>query len=83
MEQLSQSVPGERHEISAKDAIIAYSHHWRIENSLAENVDFFNLNALASPVIVKVDSDMAMTLFANTPYKFLASSKLRYYEHSR
>ncbi|MCG2796600.1 MAG: helix-turn-helix domain-containing protein [Actinomycetia bacterium] len=70
------------YQMNAKDAIIAYAHRWRIENSLAENVDFFNLNALASPVIVKVDFDMAMTLFANTLYKFLAS-KLRYYEHSR
>ena len=63
--------------------MIAYFHRWRIENSLAENVDFFNLDALASLVIVKVDFDMAMTLFANPLYKFLASSKLRYYEHSR
>lgn len=69
-------------EISAKDALIAYSRRWRIENSLAENVDFFNLNALSSPVIVNVDFDVAMTLFANTLYKYLAS-KLRYYEHSR
>lgn len=70
------------HEISAKDALIAYSRRWRIENSLSENVDFFNLNALSSPVIVNVDFDVAMTLFANTLYKYLAS-KLRYYEHSR
>lgn len=69
-------------EISARDALIAYSRRWRIENSLAENVDFFNLNALSSPVVVKVDFDVAMTLFANTLYKYLAS-KLRYYEHSR
>jgi len=69
-------------EISAKDALIAYSRRWRIENSLAENVDFFNLNALSSPVVVKVDFDVAMTMFANTLYKYLAS-KLRYYEHSR
>jgi len=68
-------------QISAKDALIAYSRRWRIENSLAENVDFFNLNALSSPVIVNVDFDVAMTMFANTLYKYLASN--RYYEHSR
>ncbi|ODS34676.1 MAG: putative orf, partial [Candidatus Scalindua rubra] len=33
---------------------------------------FFNLNALASPVVVKVDFDIAMTLIANTLYKILA-----------
>jgi len=69
-------------EISARDALIAYSRRWRIENSLAENVDFFNLNALSSPLIANVDFDVAMTMFANTLYKYLAS-KLRYYEHSR
>jgi hypothetical protein len=69
-------------EISARDALIAYSRRWRIENSLSENADFFNLNALSSPLVVKVDFDVAMTLFANTLYKYLAS-KLRYYEHSR
>lgn len=69
-------------EIGAREALMSYSHRWRIENALSENVDFFNLNALASAVIVKVDFDIAMTLFANALYKLLAS-KLRYYEHSR
>lgn len=69
-------------EIEAREALMSYSHRWRIENALSENVDFFNLNALSSAVIVKVDFDIAMTIFANALYKLLAS-KLRYYEHSK
>jgi hypothetical protein len=57
---------------SVKAIITIYSHRWRIENNIQENVDFFNLNALASPVVVKVDFDIAFTLIANTLYKILA-----------
>ncbi len=57
---------------SVKEVLTVYSHRWRIENNIQENVDFFNLNALASPVVVKVNFDIAMTLIANTLYKILA-----------
>ena len=53
----------------AKQIIETYALRWRIENNIQENVDFFSLNALSSPVIVKVDFDIAMTLIANTLYK--------------
>ncbi|MBI5554353.1 MAG: hypothetical protein HY920_00680 [Elusimicrobia bacterium] len=43
-----------------------------IENNIQENIDFFNLNALSSPVVVKVDFDIALTLISNTLYKILA-----------
>jgi len=55
-----------------KEILTVYSHRWRIENNIQENVDFFNLNALSSPVVVKVDFDIAITLIANTLYKILA-----------
>jgi len=57
---------------SLKEIITIYSKRWRIENNIQENVDFFNLNALSSPVIVKVDFDIAITLIANSLYKLLA-----------
>ncbi len=57
---------------SAKEIIEIYALRWLIENNIQENIDFFNLNALSSPVIVKVDFDIAMTLIANTLYKVLA-----------
>jgi len=57
----------------AKDIIETYALRWLIENNIQENIDFFNLNALSSPVIVKVDFDIALTLIANTLYKILSS----------
>jgi transposase len=55
-----------------KEIIETYALRWLIENNIQENVDFFNLNALSSPIVVKVDFDIAITLIANTLYKILA-----------
>ena len=52
-----------------KEIIETYATRWLIENNIQENVDFFSLNALSSPIIVKVDFDIAITLIANTLYK--------------
>jgi transposase len=62
-----------------KQVITYYSHRWRIENNIAENIDFFNLNSIQSPVIVQVNFDVAMTLIANSLYKILAK-KIRWFE---
>ena len=61
-------------ESSLKGSVTIYSKRWRIENNIGENVDFFNLNALSTSVIVKVDFDIAITLIANSLYKLLASN---------
>jgi hypothetical protein len=65
-----------------KEILTHYAKRWRIENNIQENVDFFNLNALSSPVVVKVDFDIAMTLIANTLYKML-SSQIRLFEKAK
>lgn len=49
-----------------------YARRWRVENSIAEAVSFFNLNALSSPILVKVHFDVLMTLIADTFYTLLA-----------
>ena len=56
-----------------------YARRWRVENSIAEAVGFFNLNALSSPILVKVHFDVLMTLIADTLYTMLAR-KLRGFE---
>ena len=56
-----------------------YARRWRVENSIAEAVSFFNLNALSSPILVKVHFDVLMTLIADTFYTMLAR-KLRGFE---
>jgi len=56
-----------------------YARRWRIENSIAEAVKFFHLNALSSPILVKVHFDVVMTMVADTLYTMLAR-KLRGFE---
>jgi hypothetical protein len=56
-----------------------YARRWRIENGIAEAVKFFHLNALSSPILVKVHFDCVMTMVADTLYSMLAK-KLRGFE---
>ena len=57
-----------------------YARRWRVENTIAEAVKFFHLNALSSPILVKVHFDVIMTMIADTLYSMLAQ-KLRGFEH--
>ena len=64
---------------SAELVVGDYARRWRVENGIAEAVKFFHLNALSSPVLVKVYFDVAMTMIADTLYTMLAQ-KLRGFE---
>jgi len=57
-----------------------YARRWRVENGISEAVKFFNLNALSSPILVKVHFDVVTTMIADTLYSRL-SQKLRGFEH--
>jgi transposase len=57
-----------------------YARRWRVENGIAEAVKFFHLNALSSPIAVKVHFDISLTMIADTLYTMLAR-KLRGFEH--
>jgi transposase len=56
-----------------------YARRWRVENVISEAVKFFNLNALSSPILIKVHFDVIMTMIADTLYSMLAQ-KLRGFE---
>ena len=56
-----------------------YARRWRVENVISEAVKFFHLNALSSPILVKVHFDVLMTMMADTLYSMLAQ-KLRGFE---
>jgi len=58
-----------------------YARRWRVENGIAEAVKFFHLNALSSPILIKVHFDVALTVVADTLYTMLAR-KLRGFEDS-
>ena len=49
-----------------------YAHRMLIENAIAENVDFFPLDALSSAIALQVDLDVMLTLIANALYRYLA-----------
>jgi len=49
-----------------------YTGRWRVENGIAEAVKFFHLNALSSPILVKVHFDVVTTMIADTLYSMLA-----------
>jgi len=56
-----------------------YARRWRVENAISEAVKFFHLNALSSPILIKVHFDVVMTMMADTLYSMLAQ-KLRGFE---
>jgi transposase len=65
---------------SSADFLVGnYARRWRIENGIAEAVKFFHLNALSSPILVKVHFDLVLTMLADTLYSMLAQ-KLRGFE---
>lgn len=51
-----------------------YSCRWHIETGFSEAVKFFNINALSSPILLKVHFDMVMTMIADTLYWRLAQN---------
>jgi hypothetical protein len=63
----------------AERIVSDYARRWRVENVISEAVKFFNLNALSSPILVKVHFDVLTTMIADTLYSMLAQ-KLRGFE---
>ena len=67
-------------ELASLELIVSrYAPRWRIENGIAEAVKFFHLNALSSPILVKVQFDVALTMIADTLY-YLLAKRLRGFE---
>lgn len=66
-------------ESPVEQVISNYARRWRVENGIAEAVKFFHLNALSSPILIKVQLDVITTMIADTLYSMLAQ-KLRGFE---
>ena len=69
-------------EAKAAELVERYARRMLIENSIAENVDFFHVDALSSTVAIQVDLDVMLTLAANALYRRLAR-QLTGFEHAR
>ena len=65
-------------EIKRIDVLTIYARRWRIENKLAELVDFFNLNALSSPIMVRIHFDLLLSIVASFLYGRLARDLPRF-----
>jgi hypothetical protein len=50
-----------------------YAQRMIIENSIADSIDFFHMDALSSAVAMKVDCDLQLTLMASSLYRLLAA----------
>lgn len=67
---------------TARQLITRYAQRMLIENSLADAVDFFHLDALSSAVALKVDFDVLLTVVASGIYRQFAKH-LRGYERAK
>jgi hypothetical protein len=51
-----------------------------IENSIADGIDFFHMDALSSAVAMKITCDLQLTLMASSLYRLLGAQVGRGYE---
>jgi len=65
-------------ELPEEKIIEVYAKRWGIENKLAELVSFFNLNALSSPLMIRIHFDVLWTMIADTLYHRLAKDLRRF-----
>jgi len=56
---------------SARELIRRYAQRMVIDNSIADGIDFFHMDALSSAVAMKVDCDLQLTLMASSLYRLL------------
>jgi len=66
------------YELPLKKILIVYAKRWHIENKLAELVAFFNLNALSSPLMIRIHFDIIWTIIADTLYHRFAQDLPRF-----
>ncbi len=65
-------------EIELKTLALQYANRWLIENKFSELVDFFNLNTLSSPFMIRIYFDVVLTIVADTLYRLLADDLKRF-----
>jgi hypothetical protein len=65
---------------AASTLIERYAQRMVIENSIADGIDFFHMDALASAVAMKITCDLQLTLMASSLYRLLGAQVGRGYE---
>ncbi|MBW2005787.1 MAG: transposase [Deltaproteobacteria bacterium] len=67
-------------DIDVCDVVKKYARRWLVEQEIAEQIVFFNLNNPSSSIVVKVDFDLTLSLLAHNLYHILANN-LPGFEH--
>ncbi len=65
-------------DIGLENLGLQYANRWLIENKFSELVNFFNLNALSSPFMIRIYFDVVLTIVADTLYRLLARDLKRF-----
>jgi hypothetical protein len=65
-------------ELKIEEVITVYARRWRLENKLSELIKFFNLNALSSPLMIRIHFDILWTIIADHLYHRLAKDLPRF-----
>jgi len=60
-----------------------YAQRMVIENSIADGIEFFHMDALSSAVAMKVNCDLQLTLMASSLYRLLASQIENGYQRAK
>ena len=68
---------------SAPKLITRYAQRMVIENSIADGIEFFHIDALSSAVAMKVNCDLQLTLMASSLYRLLGARIGNGYEHAK
>jgi transposase len=59
-------------DMQVRDIVHKYARRWLVEQEIAEQIMFFQLNHPASSIVVKVDFDLTLSLLAHNLYRILA-----------
>jgi transposase len=65
-------------DVKLETLALHYANRWLIENKFSELVDFFNLNAVSSPFMIRIYFDVVLTVIADTLYRLLAKDLKRF-----
>ena len=64
--------------MKTNEILTIYAKRWHIENKLADLVKFFSLNALSSPIMIRIHFDLLWTVIADMLYHIFAKDLRRF-----
>lgn len=64
--------------IKTLEILTIYARRWHIENKLSNLIKFFSLNALSSPIMIRIHFDLLWTIIADTLYHLFANDLRRF-----